>query len=130
MMYGMVVAQARAAGGHVRDVVLGIIVITITTLTCVCTPLPRIASWLLPAYEKQACAGRHVAEVSGLQGYCPTSQPAWSAFREPAFGHGTLTFYNSTTALWQWNRNWDNATEYLDTTYIIRERTCPNNRFS
>ena len=39
-------------------------------------------------------------------GFCPTSQPAWSAFRQPAFGHGILTFENSTHALWQWNR-WD-----------------------
>ena len=23
--------------------------------------------------------------------FCPSSQPAWSAYREPSFGHGVLT---------------------------------------
>ncbi|KAK9841681.1 hypothetical protein WJX74_010029 [Apatococcus lobatus] len=84
----------------------------------------------LPSYQPGPYCPSFTYDTSNVYaGYCPTSQPAWSAFREPAFGHGTLTFYNSSVALWQWNRNWDNATEYLDTTYIIRERSCPNNRF-
>lgn len=33
-------------------------------------------------------------------GYCYAEQPAWSAYREPSFGHGTLDIVNSTTALW------------------------------
>ena len=37
--------------------------------------------------------------------YCPSSQPLWSAFRQPSFGYGTLEVFNSTTALWQWHSN-------------------------
>ena len=37
--------------------------------------------------------------------YCPSSQPLWSAFREPSFGYGTLEVINSTNALWQWHSN-------------------------
>ena len=58
--------------------------------------------------------------------FCATSQPAWSAFREPAFGHGILTFENSTHALWQWNRNLDNESVEFDTVYVIRQLTCSN----
>ena len=25
-----------------------------------------------------------------------------SAYREPSFGHGVMTVFNATTALWQW----------------------------
>lgn len=37
---------------------------------------------------------------------CPTSQPEWSAFRDPAFGHGVLTLLNETVARWEWHSNW------------------------
>jgi hypothetical protein len=33
---------------------------------------------------------------------CPVGrQPAWSAYRQPAFGWGTLTLLNATTATWE-----------------------------
>lgn len=57
---------------------------------------------------------------------CASSQPAWSAFREPTYGHGTLTFMNETTAFWRWNRNLDNEAVVGDSVYIIREMTCQN----
>ncbi len=31
--------------------------------------------------------------------------PAWSAFREASYGHGTLEVVNATHALWKWHRN-------------------------
>ena len=58
--------------------------------------------------------------------FCASSQPAWSAFREPTYGHGVLTFMNSTTALWQWNRNIDSEAVIGDSVYIIRQMTCQN----
>ena len=58
--------------------------------------------------------------------FCATSQPAWSAFREPAYGHGILTFANSTHALWQWNRNIDNENVNMDAVYVIRQLSCSN----
>lgn len=57
---------------------------------------------------------------------CATSQPAWSAFREPSYGHGLLTFLNSTTAHWQWNRNLDSESVVGDSVYIVRQLHCAN----
>ena len=60
-----------------------------------------------------------------LQGYCPTSQPEWSAFRQPAFGHGILTFFNETTALWEWNRSAQTFTYGAYTVLLlIPDTTC------
>lgn len=36
--------------------------------------------------------------------YCQSSQPEWSAFREPSFGHGTLDI-SPNSATWTWHRN-------------------------
>ncbi|KAL3151075.1 hypothetical protein ABBQ38_012945 [Trebouxia sp. C0009 RCD-2024] len=58
--------------------------------------------------------------------FCATSQPEWSAFREPAYGHGVLTFENKTHAHWQWNRNLDNNSVEMDSVYVIRDLTCQN----
>ncbi|DBA94256.1 TPA: hypothetical protein ACH3X1_001874 [Trebouxia sp. C0004] len=60
-------------------------------------------------------------------GYCYKEQPAWSAYREPSFGHGTLDVINATTALWQWHRNQDNNLVTADAVYIVRNTAlCPN----
>jgi hypothetical protein len=32
---------------------------------------------------------------------CPATQPPWSAYRQPAFGYGTLTLLSATTATWE-----------------------------
>lgn len=64
--------------------------------------------------------------TTGAPAFCAPSQPAWSAFREPTYGHGILTFMNSTTALWQWNRNIDNEAVIGDSVYIVRQMTCAN----
>ena len=37
-------------------------------------------------------------------GYCYREQPAWSAYRESSFGHGTLDLMNDTHALWSCER--------------------------
>lgn len=37
--------------------------------------------------------------------FCPTSQPAWSAFREASFGFGMLEVLNATHATWEWKRD-------------------------
>jgi hypothetical protein len=31
---------------------------------------------------------------------CPSTQPPWSAYRQCAYGYGTLTLLNATTATW------------------------------
>ncbi len=54
-----------------------------------------------PPYQPQTC--RSFLGPNGT--YCPTSQPTYSAFREPSFGYGVLEVHNATTATWQWHSN-------------------------
>ena len=42
--------------------------------------------------------------VGNPPGYCYREQPAWSAYRESSFGHGTLDVVNGTHALWSCKR--------------------------
>ncbi len=58
--------------------------------------------------------------------FCFASQPPWSDFREPAFGHGLFTVHNETTAEWRWNRNTDDAGVYIDHIFIEKNpsNTC------
>ena len=46
-------------------------------------------------------------------------QPAWSAIRSAVWGHGELTFVNSTTAVWRWLRNSDADPTVADTFVLI-----------
>lgn len=68
--------------------------------------------------------------VGNPGGYCYNAQPAWSAYREPSFGHGTLDILNGTHALWKWHRNQDNNAVATDQAYIIRDTAnCPNKMY-
>ena len=40
---------------------------------------------------------------AGSASWCGAGQPAWSAFRQPAFGFGTLDVVNATHLLWAWH---------------------------
>lgn len=52
--------------------------------------------------------------------YCPQSQPKWSAFREPSFGHGILTVHNATYMEWAWNRNQDPVPVVTDSIAFVQ----------
>eukprot|EP01026_Neomeris_dumetosa_P058141 TRINITY_DN5391_c0_g1_i3.p1 TRINITY_DN5391_c0_g1~~TRINITY_DN5391_c0_g1_i3.p1 ORF type:complete len:479 (-),score=44.89 TRINITY_DN5391_c0_g1_i3:439-1674(-) len=52
--------------------------------------------------------------------YCPDSQPPWSAFREPSYGHGELILHNATVATWNWFRNQDGIDVSGDQVTVIR----------
>ena len=59
--------------------------------------------------------------------WTPT-QPAWSALREYAYGHGQLHIKNATHALWQWIRDDDPwnpnpKTSIGDEAYFVRQQT-------
>ncbi|CAL8468194.1 g7733 [Coccomyxa elongata] len=54
------------------------------------------------------------------------AQPNYSAYREPSFGHGILTIFNSTVAQWQWYRNQDNIPVVSDSQYFVRNPKCNN----
>ncbi|GAQ79694.1 purple acid phosphatase [Klebsormidium nitens] len=60
--------------------------------------------------------------------YCYDSQPPWSAYREPSFGHATLDMLDANTAVWQWHRNQDDEAVVTDSyTYKrLNSAQCPN----
>lgn len=63
-------------------------------------------------------------------GFCYKEQPAWSAYREPSFGHGVLDVMNGTHALWNWHRNQDNNAVAADSVYIVRDTAnCMNKMY-
>ena len=62
--------------------------------------------------------------------FCPTGQPAWSAFRQPAFGHATLDFLNATHAFYRFNRNIDAESVVADSFYLVRDLSCPNKAYN
>lgn len=39
--------------------------------------------------------------------YCQSSQPVWSAYRDPSFGFGSLSFASDSSATFSWFRNTD-----------------------
>ena len=46
-------------------------------------------------------------DPSQTEYFCQTSQPVWSAYRDPSFGFAGLTFLSDTTAQYNWYRNVD-----------------------
>lgn len=67
-----------------------------------------------PSYQPQRCISRQGGN------YCPTVQPAYSAYREPSFGFGTLELLNATHANWTWTKNKVPGWEVADKVTIIR----------
>ncbi|KAL4422377.1 hypothetical protein ABPG75_008574 [Micractinium tetrahymenae] len=53
--------------------------------------------------------------------FCPTSQPAWSAFREQSFGYGLLEVVNDTYAVWTWERNQGLGPGEVDRVEIVKK---------
>jgi acid phosphatase type 7 len=47
-------------------------------------------------------------------------QPEWSLFRQASYGHGELTVYNRTHALWEWHQNEDLAVTVADSFWIVK----------
>ncbi|KAK9802602.1 hypothetical protein WJX73_000292 [Symbiochloris irregularis] len=83
---------------------------------------------MLPKYQPGPYCPSFTYPGGVKDGYCPKvgEQPEWSAFRQPAFGHGLFTVINETHAHWQWNRNYNGEADYADDVYIIRDLSCPN----
>ena len=69
-----------------------------------------------------ACARASASADPG--GYCPAEQPAWSAFREPSFGHGVMEIMSPTQARWTWHRNQDGVKTAADDVVIERDPAC------
>lgn len=57
----------------------------------------------------------------GLAGDYVDPTPAWSAFREASYGHGTIDVLNTTHALFQWRRNQDDGA-VADAAWIVTRK--------
>ena len=89
------------------------------------TPTRRCADFLSQPvffcfffYRSTSFLTVHLLGVSRGGGfYCPTSQPAWSAYRDPSFGTATLTFASATSATFKWFRTIDGGAVADSVTY-------------
>ena len=91
------------------------------------TPGSNAANGLPPSYQSQVhpvgCPTVSYQRASGVAGgagvladpaspdrfFCQSSQPTWSAYRDPSFGFASLTFNSSMQATLTWYRNVDQA---------------------
>jgi len=64
----------------------------------------------------------NIGDAGNAEGHATTytdPAPEWSAFRNGTqYGHGTFTVFNSTAAVWEWNRNVDGVKVSADTVHI------------
>jgi hypothetical protein len=61
-------------------------------------------------------------------GYFP--QPEWSAYREPAFGHGRFHVHNATHAHWTWHKNSNQESVVSDDVWLVRNSALNNGHSS
>eukprot|EP01147_Barroeca_monosierra_P009035 gene9035-1361_t len=61
-------------------------------------------------------------------GYFP--QPSWSAYREPAFGHGRLEIFNETHTHWTWHKNLNSEPTVSDDVWLVKQSSLPNTPYN
>ncbi|KXZ54062.1 hypothetical protein GPECTOR_5g17 [Gonium pectorale] len=59
-------------------------------------------------------------------GFCQSSQPLWSAYRDPSFGHALLELQSDTVARFQWFKNVEGNKVAQDDVVLERLGSCPN----
>ncbi|PSC73849.1 purple acid phosphatase 15-like [Micractinium conductrix] len=79
------------------------------------------SAYVQPAYQPTTTGLPTVTFQNGS--FCPTSQPPYSAFREPSFGHAVLRILNATAARWSWMRNQDGQAAASDDVLLLRDTT-------
>ncbi|GIM13200.1 hypothetical protein Vretimale_16381 [Volvox reticuliferus] len=63
-----------------------------------------------------------------LLGFCQSSQPNWSALRDPSFGHAILDLQSDTTARFRWFKNLVGTKVAVDDIVLERQASCQNRR--
>ncbi|EFJ42112.1 hypothetical protein VOLCADRAFT_77270 [Volvox carteri f. nagariensis] len=63
-----------------------------------------------------------------LLGFCQSSQPLWSAWRDPSFGHAILDLISDTTARFRWYKNLVGLKVAVDDVVLERKDACVNRR--
>ncbi|PNH09476.1 Purple acid phosphatase 15 [Tetrabaena socialis] len=59
-------------------------------------------------------------------GFCQSSQPVWSAYRDPSFGHAILELLSHSTAHFKWYKNMEGSAMVMDDVVLERLDACPN----
>lgn len=64
----------------------------------------------------------NIGDAGNREGPCPDylPQPAWSAYRESAFGHGVLTVSNATHMRWTWHKINNPEAQTGDDVWIVK----------
>ncbi|KAG2423817.1 hypothetical protein HXX76_014977 [Chlamydomonas incerta] len=57
-------------------------------------------------------------------GFCQNSQPTWSAYRDPSFGHAILELQSDTVAHFSWYKNLEGNAVSMDDVVLERLDTC------
>lgn len=58
-----------------------------------------------PSSVANGAAGYLPSPANSSLFYCQSAQPNWSAYRDPSFGFGGITFVNDSVATFSWYRN-------------------------
>jgi hypothetical protein len=67
---------------------------------------------------------------SSTLGFCQSSQPTWSAHRDPSFGHAVLTLLSDTEMYYEWNRDVDGVNVVADSVTLSRVSGCDKKRMA
>ncbi|GFR53263.1 hypothetical protein Agub_g16045 [Astrephomene gubernaculifera] len=59
-------------------------------------------------------------------GFCQSSQPVWSAYRDPSFGHAILDLLSPSTARFRWFKNLEGNAVARDDVVLERLDSCTN----
>jgi hypothetical protein len=90
---------------------------------------------MFPVYNNKTMAGAttfiNIGDGGNREGPATGyfKQPEWSAYREPAFGHGRLHIHNATHAHWTWHKNLNTEPTVSDEVWLVRN-TALNNGIS
>ncbi|CAL5227608.1 g10610 [Coccomyxa viridis] len=81
-----------------------------------------------PGNYTPLCATAEVYAPGQPPSYCPPkgTQPYYSAYREPSFGHGILKLLSPYEATWTWHRNQNSSATVSDSVTVVRNTSCPN----
>jgi hypothetical protein len=65
---------------------------------------------------------------SDTLGFCQSSQPKWSAFRDPSFGHAIVEVESAEVLQFSWYPNVDGGKKAVDSVRLERLVGCKSRR--
>ncbi|EGD72653.1 hypothetical protein PTSG_04388 [Salpingoeca rosetta] len=90
---------------------------------------------MFPVYKNktnpEAPTYLNIGDAGNREGpaYLYFPQPKWSAYREPAFGHGRVEIFNATHAHWTWHKNLNSEATVSDDVWLVRNAAIPSSPY-